>query len=450
MGPVSTAQPANSRCRRAGAAARDITPVGSVSLYGYPGVKRRSTGVHDALLASALYLDDGRHETVFVAVDLIWLAKRDVAEARRRIEAVVGIPAAHVMVTATHTHSGPTTLPMLSNRDDPTASAPSSAYVERVIGAIVEAVVAARDFAQPAELGFAVPSVSGLGTNRHDPQGPALPSVPVLIARSAATRATIGVMCVCSMHPTVLHEDSTLVSGDFPGCARVRLREKIPEFDAPLVYHMGAAGDQSPRHVVRSNSFAEAERLGEILAAGLAAAVRDADYVADWNVGCATASIDLPLRRFPPVQEAETTLHRAEAKFRDLKESDAPRTAVRTAECDWFGAQETMTLARAQQDGELQAAACTCLPAEIHRIDVGPWSMIGWPGEVFVDFARRLQQACPHAVLITLANGELQGYLVTDEAVAKQWYESGNAIFASPESGERMLAETIRLLKQPL
>jgi hypothetical protein len=40
----------------AGAAVVDITPQGSVFLYGYPHVKRYSTGVHDPLECAALYL----------------------------------------------------------------------------------------------------------------------------------------------------------------------------------------------------------------------------------------------------------------------------------------------------------------------------------------------------------------------------------------------------------
>jgi neutral ceramidase len=41
---------------QAGAAVADLTPAGSVFLYGYPYVARDSTGVHDPLLCAALYL----------------------------------------------------------------------------------------------------------------------------------------------------------------------------------------------------------------------------------------------------------------------------------------------------------------------------------------------------------------------------------------------------------
>ena len=40
---------------RAGAAQVDVTPDSPQFLYGYPHCERISTGVHDPLLASALY-----------------------------------------------------------------------------------------------------------------------------------------------------------------------------------------------------------------------------------------------------------------------------------------------------------------------------------------------------------------------------------------------------------
>ena len=50
---------------RAGAAAADISPLGSQFLFGYPHVERYSTGIHDPLLSSALYLSDGQRKVMF-------------------------------------------------------------------------------------------------------------------------------------------------------------------------------------------------------------------------------------------------------------------------------------------------------------------------------------------------------------------------------------------------
>jgi len=434
--------------QRVGAAQSDVTPRDAQFLYGYPHVERMSTGVHDRLLASAMYLHDGDNQAMFVAVDIIFLTKRQVAEARERIAAATGVPADHIMITATHTHSGPITMRMLSNTEDAVVPEPDLTYLRKLIQGIVEAATEAHRNAQPAEVGLAVTKVSGLGTNRHDPNGPSLPEVPVLVARSLQDRSLISLMCVCSMHPTVLHEDSTLVSGDFPAFARQYLQSQLIGKDCPIVYHMGAAGNQSPRHVTRANTFEEAERLGGILGKAVESVLHEAKFVSDWKLRCDVATLELPLRDLPPLQQAESSLREADAQLEHLRQSGARHAAVRTAECNWFGAQETLSLARAQQDGRLHDAARTCLPAQIQLIGIGPWTFVGWPGEVFTEFALEVRQRYPEAFVITLANGDLQGYLVTAEAVGKKTYEASNAVFASPDSARLLVAKTFELLEQ--
>src|SRR5690606_25300126 len=100
---------------------------------------------------------------------------------------------------------------------------------------------------------------------------------------------------------------------------------------------------------------------------------------------------------------------RAVDRLESLRKSGAPRTEVRTAECDWFGAQETLTLAKAAAGTALREFADRCSPAEVTAVRLGPHVFVGWPGEVFVEFALQVREAFPHAWIITLANGDLQG-----------------------------------------
>ena len=126
--------------------------------------------------------------------------------------------------------------------------------------------------------------------------------------------------------------------------------------------------------------------------------------------------------------------------------SQADRREVRTAECDWFGAEETLALARAAADGRLQAAVASVMPAEITLMRIGPWSFVGWPGEAFVEFSLAVKAKHPNCHVISLANGELQGYLVTQEAVQEHWYEAMNSLFANPDAGITLVDKTLELL----
>jgi hypothetical protein len=431
----------------AGAAQVDITPAGSVFLAGYPHVRRYSTGVHDPLLSCALYLRSGDEQALIIANDIIYLSKVSVARCRRDIAARTGVPEGNILISVTHTHSGPKMLDPIATSADRMVAKTDPAVVRFIEDRITECAVRAVSNASPAEAGLAVADATGVGTNRRDPDGAKDLDVPLLVVRTADTRKSLAAMLVCCMHPTVLHEDSTLISGDFPAMARQQLQRGILGEDCVILYQTGPAGNQSPRHVTRGNTFAEAERLGGILAHAAAEVIPFMEFHRDLPLRVQSTSVTLPLRSFPSEPEAQAKLDRAAARLRGLRESNAPRTQIRTAEVDWFGAEETLTLARAATSGELQKAADTAMRAEIQVISIGDWNFVAWPGEMFVEFALDVKSQAKHTFVISYANGELQGYLVTRQAVDEGGYESQNAIFKSPDSGELLVRKTLELLR---
>jgi neutral ceramidase len=430
----------------AGAAVADITPSGSVFLFGYPHVPRWSTGVHDPLECTALYLKAESGSAIFIANDLIYFARDFASGVRERIATNTGVPQDAVMLTATHTHSGPVITDNLSNSADSVVPKADPAYLEWLAGRIVATACAAVAAAEPAEVGLVTARADGIGSNRHDPAGPTDPEVPVLLARAVGTQRAIGCMLVYGMHPTVLHEDSTLISADFPGFTRSWLRGRELPDSCPVVYLLGAAGDQSPRHMTRGNTFAEAQRLGERLGESIAAALRTQVCGPVESIRALRTTLEVEPRRFPPVVSAAETLRQTRERYRQLQVEGGSRQAVRTAECDVFGAEKTALLAQAVEDGRLAAAIRAASPAEIQVIAVGPWRFIGWPGEFFVEYGLALKSRSPDTFLVTLANGELQGYVATPEAVDRGYYEATNAIFCV-ENGPRFVAQTLALLE---
>src|SRR5215216_5901286 len=91
---------------RVGAAATVITPPAGTPLAGYYS-ERGSRTVLDDIHAKAIVLEVGDTRAALVVCDLISLPRHVVTEARRQIETATGIPGAHVMISATHTHTGP-------------------------------------------------------------------------------------------------------------------------------------------------------------------------------------------------------------------------------------------------------------------------------------------------------------------------------------------------------
>lgn len=432
----------------AGAGVADITPQDSQYLFGYPHVARYSTGVHDPLLSSALYLSDGRTPLLFVANDIIFVGKATAGRVRRRIEEATGVPAGHILVSATHTHSGPSTVDYISLEGDPTVPKVDERYLRRFEDGIVAAAIAAVRNAEPAEVGLAVADGSAVGTNRRNPAGPADPQVPVLLVRSAGNGRPIACMLVCSMHPTVLREQSTVVSADFPGMARRYLQENLLGNDCPVLHHTGPAGNQSPRHVIHGNTLAEARRLGEALGRAVVATTERIHFTAFPETDVRRAFLDLPRRAFPAIEEAERKLAIAAQRLEELRRRGATRQEVRLAEVDWFGAEETLRLTRLAAEGRLEAVYRSCLPAEVQVMQIGPWAFVGWPGEIFVEHALTVKAQVSDTYIISLANGELQGYIATEAAAAEGGYEASNAIFA-PAAGQMLVEATLALLRKP-
>jgi hypothetical protein len=418
-----------------------------VFLFGYPHVERMSTGVHDPLECAALYVQAGANGALFVANDLIFFTRDFAGEVRRRISLATGVPVEAIMLTATHTHSGPVMIDSLSNAADSVVPKADPAYLSWVADRMVEAATSAVTAAVPAELALTVARAKGVGSNRHDPAGPTDPDVPVLLARSAATRRPIGCMTIYGMHPTVMHEDSRLISADFPGYVRRWLRARVLTESCPVIYHLGAAGDQSPRHMTRANTFEEAERIGTNLARRLEAALKETTAFRPVDtVEARRVMIEIEPRHFPPVDHAAEVLRQTRARYEQLRSVNTSRQEVRTAECDVFGAEKTVLFAEAKADGRLEEAIRCASPAEIQVIRIGPWRFVGWPGEFFVEYGLALKAKAPAGThLVTLANGELQGYIATPKAVSAGLYEATNAVFAAG-NGERFIERTLELL----
>ena len=381
-----------------------------------------------------------------MANDLIFVSKDLVEKVRARVHSVTKLPTEAITITATHTHSGPVIVDNLSNEADPVVPKAEQEYLDWVCEQMVKAACAAITAAVPAEVGMGLARAMGVGTNRHDPAGPADPDVPVMVVRSQAGLRPIACMLVYAMHPTVLHEDSTVISGDFPYFTRRYLYDKgVLPASCVILYHNGASGDQSPRYVTQQNSLAEAARLGGCLGKAIAEVIATISYAETLPIKWRSELLYLKLRKLPTIEEAEALAHDALARLNQLREEAGNRTEIRSAECDWFGAEETMALARAETEGRINRAVQSCMPAEIQVIEIGPWTFVAWPGEFFVEYALQVKAHRANTFVMTLANGELQGYIATEEAVEKGFYEATNALFCH-SNGSKIVAATLAML----
>ena len=89
-----------------GAARVDITPPKGMPMAGYYA-PRAAEGTHDKLYASAVVIEKDGTRAALVSLDLIGTTFVMTGEARKLIEGETKIRGGHVMLFATHSHTGP-------------------------------------------------------------------------------------------------------------------------------------------------------------------------------------------------------------------------------------------------------------------------------------------------------------------------------------------------------
>jgi hypothetical protein len=288
---------------RTGLARADITPRGSVPLFGYGDRTHDSTGVHDPLSVYAWWLEpEGQPPCAWVVLDLCVLGIEAAEELAR--QAVDSVPAAglsprRLLLSTTHTHSGPDTLAIHA---DTRPWAPE--YRQHLCRRIAEAMEEARSRAVPCRIEARL-AAGSLGVNRRDPSKPVDPRV-VLLSLVDGEGALRGVLFHYSCHLTVLGVDNDLVSADWAGPVRESLER---ELSVPACFLQGAEGNIDPHtrgfldmadpDQARGSSFEVLDGLARTLTAeireGLATpAVRVLD-----TAGLQEWSQELPLRYGP-------------------------------------------------------------------------------------------------------------------------------------------------------
>src|ERR1043166_2510834 len=146
--PNPPAQASAPRQFRAGAASSNITPRLGVSINGYFN-DRKAGHIHDELHARCLVLDDGKTRLAIAVCDSCMIPREVMDAAKQRIERRTGLAAGHVLISATHTHTGPTCTGVFQ-------SDPDTEYQQFVAVRIADAVERAIHHLAPARIGWGV------------------------------------------------------------------------------------------------------------------------------------------------------------------------------------------------------------------------------------------------------------------------------------------------------
>jgi neutral ceramidase len=431
---------------RAGVASANITPPVGTWLCGFAGRPTPATGVHDELLAKALVLDDGKTTLAIVTSDLIGLGYDMVREIREMIHGQTGIPPEHVMLSASHTHSGPVTAPLHA------MGVPDEAYLQVLKYKIAGAVCQAYESRRAARIGFGVgPAQVGINRRQRTDQGMQLgrneegvvdPHVYVVRVDFEAPWPQV-VLFSHAAHPVTLGSSNLLVSADYPGVAQ-RVIEQV-EPGATALFAQGCCGNINSDPV--GGTFEDARRLGAALGAAAVATAEQTATSDQARLRALARTLGLPTQPPPPAEEIEAQAARHRENLQRARAEGAPEGTLRMHQglVDW--SQWVAGLAAAGSRG-------MALPFEVQAFAFDGAAIVALSGEVFVEIALAIQEqsAFEPTIVLGYTNGCV-GYVWPRKVWEEGGYEPAHSIMyygtlpLEPGAGEMVVEAAVEALR---
>ena len=374
----------------------DITPPMGMPMAGYYH-PRGADGVLDPLYCKALVIEVGGMRAALVSLDLISVTRAITDQARTDIEAATGIPADHVLISATHAHTGPELARDSLRVDDMGGSNQETVtYTQELPRKIQDCVQKACDALQPVQIEMAKGLCHDLAFNRRYfmrdgsvgwnpgklnpdimlPAGPTDPEVGILyVQQPAATSPVQGVATYVNfaMHPDTT--GGTKFSADWPGA----LGRLLASYHGPQ--HLTLVGNGTCGNI-NNYDFSwkwpnggpfEQNRIAAILGASVLQAYKHLQPVSVAPLAVRSTRVELAL---PPVTEQQV----AEAK-ETLKATTDDRGA------------NFMKLVRAYRTLDVAHRQGKPFRVEVQAISLGPdVAWVGLPGEVFVELGLALEE----------------------------------------------------------
>jgi hypothetical protein len=408
-------------------------------------VKQVAESVRDDLEANALYLVDGDQQALLVSCDLVAVPTATADRARAAMAASSGLPEAAIVVTATHTHAGPSVAPTCYGKPV------DEEYLAKLEGILAELAAEAVADPQPVQLGWGK-GAARIGYNRRccwadgshsmhgaaskpgftGLEGPDDDTQTGLFVRDMAGKL-LAILHSNTSHPTCFY-GANFYSADFPGAARGFLRDIFGPI--PVLYFNGAFGDIAldPQPVSGFGEQREQKmlRAAHLLCGETLRLLHEAEF-----------SADLPLRHVQerlPIPVRLPTAERLAVARQTLDRVDAGEDIPIWDQLFAFG-----SLALQEEFGE---PGQDILP--IHALRVGDFALVTQPCELFCHFGLNIKRRSPAAATAVCgpANGYC-GYCPTLEGIIGGGY-SGEPILwtrLDPEAGYRIVDTASRLLR---
>jgi neutral ceramidase len=425
---------------RVGFGVGDITPQTGMQIPG--GFhKHYSKGALEPLLAVACVLNDDKETIALVGIDTVAITKEAVKQARELIEKEMKIPRAHILIGASHTHSGGPVIGTAGSDLDPL-------YLDILTRGIVSAVGQAWRSLHAAEVGIGSGKEDTIAFNRRflmrdgreithpgkpgtphhgdivGPAGPTDPDVGVIAARAPAGKV-LGVVVHFGCHSTVVNGD--FFSPDYAGYLRKHLKAQYGE-STPVVFLLGPCGDIT--QVDNLSTAVEfgveyADLMGRKLAAETIRTIGRMQWGSDIPLAATVVAPMLAIRPDPdPVREK-------------------PGFGLGSS-WDAEYAKERTVLAAMRQ-------AAPTIECEVQGIRIGPLGIATNGAEFFCEYGLRIKKCSPfHPTWVVSLANEYIGYVTTANGFVAGGYEPRTARSSrmAIDTGQKLVESALEALNR--
>ena len=255
--------------------------------YGIPlaGYSKRKgepfAGVHDPVGVRAISFLSGGNTVVLASCDLLIIDEELASAVRARVRSLGLSDDVHILLAATHTHSGPGAY---GRRFAEKISMGhfDATFARWLTETIAQTIVRATQNVRPVQVAYASAEAPGLVQNRMDEKGIVEDEVDVVAVyaleqesrvdpdvidqndsvRFVLHKRPLAVLVNFAAHPTTLGAWNRKASADYPGVLRDELQKRFP--GSTVLFFAAAVGDQAP--VKEGEGFERAVRIGKPLA----------------------------------------------------------------------------------------------------------------------------------------------------------------------------------------
>lgn len=399
----SSAQPS----WQAGVAKADITPKESMWLAGYASRTKPSEGSLHPLWIKALALQDGEGKrAVLITGDHLGIPKQMSEVIRDRIKEKLGLERAQIILSGSHTHSGPVLDDSLMciypvGDADVEVIKKYSRWLEEQMVSVAEQAFAGLTLVHLAPgngvTRFAVNRRNNKETeilDTHDFKGPVDHAVPV-IKVSKADGGLLAVVFGYACHNTTLCDQ--LFCGDYAGFAQLEVESQHP--GAMAMFFAGCGADQNP---MPRRTVALAQQYGRELASAVERVLTE------------------PMQTLEPVlrtEYLETELALETPPTREQLEAMLP------------GAAPYMKKGIEKFIHELDAGKplqnAYMYPVQIWKLGAQPLVVLG--GETVVDYTILVKQLLGRDVFVMTYANDVCSYIPSVRVLKEGGYEGGGA-----------------------